>query len=174
MTEPNSSTHGPALHFFSPSVYQLECLCPPPGGSTGNGRRCKMETGLWGPCDLWRHASFKVRFIWILPFFSFALGVQYAISTVWLGWVWMRKESGEILLIVQNCRGGGEKKLIFSSFLDPQVFLCFLLCFILFSFWMGGRKFWLNFSGYRQEYGRENWKKKWVSWEWCLEYYIAQ
>lgn len=54
---------------------------------------------------------------------------------------------GNIVECAELRGGAGEKKLIFSSFLDPQVFLCFLLCFILFYFWMGDRKFWLNFSG---------------------------
>lgn len=45
----------------------------------------------------------------------------------------MRRESGEILLNMQNWMGGG--KLIFSSFLDPEFFLCFLLCFIFIFEW---------------------------------------
>lgn len=77
--------------------------------------------------------------------------------------------NGELLLNTQNWRGwGGREELIFSSFLDPEFFLC--LCFV---FWIGDRKFWLNFSGYRQRHMEEK-KILNIMKMILLRYYIAQ
>lgn len=151
MTEPTSSTHGPALHFSSPSVYQLERLCPPLGGSTENERRCKTGIGPWGltwplkthkqtpKCNSFEYCHFSPLLLECSMIY-----LQSGLD----GCGWGRK----VGKYCWTCRiGQGEKKLIFSSFLDPEFFLCFLLCFIyLCIFWMGERKFWLNFNGYRQ------------------------
>ena len=72
----------------------------------------------------------------------------------------MRKESGEILLNVQNCRGGGEKKLIFSSFLDPQSFLVLFALFYFILFLDGGQEILVKFQWVQTGIWKRKLKKK--------------